>query len=99
MVILQPGPMTAGALVHSPDEQLVLRGLTAAESAASASTAEFTLHHGVSASAPRILAPANFAADGFLYPTFFPDPLPVHEGLYLNVVSGTVDVILYIDYE
>jgi hypothetical protein len=75
----------------------VLWGYSSSETAGTADVAEAVIRHGVSSSAPILVAPINFAADGHGYPTFFPFPLPVPDGLFLDRVSGDTTFVFYVD--
>jgi hypothetical protein len=99
MIIVSREGISSDIQAVFPNPKLILRGLTAGESAGSASTAEFVIRHGTKTTDPILIAPANFAADGFMYPTFFNPPIAVPNGIFLDLTSGTVTVVLYIDYE
>jgi len=83
----------------APDPKLILWGCVASETAVSATTAEFSLFHGTSSAGQRILTPANFAADGFMYPIWFPHPVPCPDGIFIERTSGAVMLVLYVDYQ
>ena len=74
-----------------------LCGFSIAETAESAAVAEVILHHGTSSSGARIMAPINLAADGF--GTFwYPPGIPVPQGIYVNRVSGTSELVFYVEW-
>lgn len=86
---------------HKAEEQLqyVLWGFSCAETAGTAAVAEAVLRHGTTTEDPFLIAPINFAADGYGYPTFFPVPIPVPKGLFLHRVAGTTTFVFYMDYQ
>jgi len=88
---------TASVIAMQPDPMLVLWGFSMAESAGTASTAEIIIRHGINVQGQELAAPVNFASDGFGYPTFFPVPIPVPNGVYIQRVSGETTVVLYYD--
>ena len=99
-VVVDAGAADSQAVPATPagsDIQWVLWGFSAAETAGTAATAECVLRHGNGPTSPILVAPMNFAADGFGYPTFFPVPLPVPNGIYVDRVSGTTTIVLYVD--
>lgn len=91
--------MMADNMIVKPHPDLVFRGITAAESAGTPATAQFVLRHGTSTGGTILIAPANFAAKGFMYPTFLPSPIGCPNGISVQVESGTVTIIVYVDYE
>ena len=82
-----------------PKATLVLWGVSAAETAGSAGTAECVIRHGNGITSPMLFAPMNFAADGFCYPTFVPFPMQCPNGIFVERRSGQTTLILYIDYQ
>ena len=82
-----------------PHPMLVLWGFSVAESASSASTAEIVIRPGTTANDPMICAPINFAADGYGPPAFFPHPVQCPKGIFVDRVSGSTTVVLYVDYQ
>lgn len=90
---------TGSSVVREADPQLVLWGFSAAETAVSGAAAEAVIRHGTSANGSMIFAPINFAAEGFAYPTFLPNPVQCPNGIYLERRSGNTTFILYVDYQ
>jgi len=82
-----------------PHRQLVLWGVSAAETASVAAAAECVIRHGNGITAPMLFAPMNFAADGFCYPTFVPFPMLCPNGIFVERRSGETTLILYVDYQ
>ena len=99
MIPVEAPSSTVSTQAVLPRKDLILWGFSGAETAGTAATAECVIRHGVTASAPMLLAPINFAADGFGYPTFFPRPLLCPNGIFLERVTGNTTLIFYIDYE
>lgn len=99
MIPIVSNSSTADNQVCLPNPMLVLHGFSCAETAGSAGTAELVIRHGTKATDPMIVAPINFAADGFGYPTFFPVPMQCPNGIYVDRVSGETTVVVYVDYE
>jgi hypothetical protein len=99
MVIVEVPSGSGDGVACYPDPKLILHGFSSAESAGSASTAEVVIRHGVGSSGQMVCAPINFAADGFGYPTFFPHPVPCPNGIFIDRVSGSTTIILYVDYQ
>jgi hypothetical protein len=90
---------TGNSQALDPNPKLILWGISMAETAGSASTAEIVLRRGTKTTDQEIVAPINFAADGFGYPTFFPNPITCYEGIFLHRVSGETTVVIYYDYQ
>lgn len=90
---------TGSAVVSFANPDLVIWGFSAAETSPSGGTAECVIRHGTSTAGSMVFAPINFAAEGFAYPTFLPNPLRCPNGIYLERRSGETTVILYVDYE
>jgi hypothetical protein len=99
MIILPIQSGSESVIAHIPNEKLILWGISMAESAGSASTAEIVIRKGTGVTGTPLLAPVNFAADGFGYPTFFPCAIPCREGIFIERVSGETTIVLYIDYQ
>lgn len=75
---------------------LRLVGFSVAETAGTAATAEVVLRHGTAATDDPLVAPINLAADGF--GTFwYPPGIPCPNGIYVDRVSGTTTLVLYVD--
>jgi hypothetical protein len=90
---------TGDILALDPDPMLILWGFSHAETASSAATAEINIYHGKSSDGQMLTAPINFAADGYGYPSFFPQPISCPNGVYVERVSGETTVIIYYDYQ
>jgi hypothetical protein len=99
MIILEVKSGTGSCLAHKPDPMLILHGFSASETAGSASTAEIVVRRGTNSTGTMICPPINFASDGFGYPTFFPQPIPCYEGIFIDRVSGETTIVLYVDYQ
>jgi hypothetical protein len=95
--VIDSGSGSGVALVANP--QLILHGFSTAETAGTAATAEVVIRHGNSVSGKMLCAPMNFAADGFGYPTFYPYPIPCPNGIFIQRVSGSTTIVLYVDYQ
>lgn len=76
----------------------VLRGYACSETAGTAATAEAIIIHGMDGTGEQIVPPINFSADGFDI-KFFPSPIPIPNGLYLDRVSGNTTFVFYVDKE
>jgi hypothetical protein len=97
MIIKTVGSGTASVIALSPDPMLILWGFSMAETAGTAATAEIVIRHGITVAGDMLAAPVNFASDGFGYPTFFPMPIQVPNGIFLQRVSGETTVVFYYD--
>lgn len=78
--------------------QIILLGYSCAETAATAATAEAIIIHGMDGTGEQIAPPINFSADGFDI-KFFPRPIAVPNGLYLDRISGNTTFVFYVDKE
>lgn len=76
---------------------LVLRGFDVTESAGTAAEASCVLRHRTADTAPALCAPINLDANGCTGPKFFAVPIPCASGVFLEVVTGSVTVVLYTD--
>lgn len=88
---------TDSKVLLEPNPDLIIHGVSYAETASSASTAEIVIYHGQNASGVMIMPPVNFASDGFGPPHDFIKPLYCPNGIYLQRVSGETTVIVYYD--
>jgi len=93
-VVVASGTADVAAVTGAYNLRLV--GFSIAETASSAAAAEVVLRHGTSASDDPLVAPTNLAADGF--GTFwYPPGIPCPNGIYVDRVSGTTTLVLYVD--
>lgn len=86
---------TGSLLASDPSSFLKLCGWSVSEDAGA--TAQVIIRDGVGASANPAVAPINCAAYGFGMWGISNQGIPCHNGIYLNRVSGTTTVILYVD--
>ena len=77
--------------------QLRLVGFSIGESGDPAATAEVKIYNGADANGDLIVGPINLAADGF--GMFGPgkEGIPCPDGIFVERVSGTATITLYID--
>jgi hypothetical protein len=74
---------------------LKLVGFSVSEDAGA--TAAVEIYDGVSSSGELALAPINLAANGFGMWGIARQGIPCHNGIFVNRLSGTTTVVLYID--
>lgn len=92
-VIVASGTGDAAAVAASTFLRLV--GFSAAESAGTAAAAEVILRHGTADTDELLVAPINLAANGF-QAEMFGAGIPAPNGIFVDRVSGTTTLVLYV---
>ena len=74
---------------------LRLIGFSVGEDAGTAAAAEIKIFNGTSTGGEVVVPACNLAADGFGTFWYGPDGIPCANGIYLNRVTGTTEVVIY----
>ena len=96
-VLVPSGTLDVAAVAAAYNLRLI--GFSVAETASVAAAAEVIIRHGTTDADDAVVAPINLDPDGFgVFPTLGPgDGIPCPKGIFVDRVSGTTTLVLYVD--